>query len=130
MSQNNISRLESPDYGRHSLTSLKKLAAALDVALAVRFVPFSQYVDWLSGTPFLDEGIRPEALAVPSFEDEEADGKSERKTIYWSVTVDACPSSLTSKTLTAKTLSMESGGLCQSVGSPALNVYESREDAA
>ena len=71
MAQNNISRLESPDYGKHTISSLKRIADALDVALVVRFIPFSQYVDWLSGTPHLDEGLRPEALAVPAFEDEE-----------------------------------------------------------
>lgn len=71
MSQNNISRLESPDYGRYTLTSLKRIADALDVALIVRFVPFSQYIDWLSGTPHWDCGLRPEALAVPSFPEEE-----------------------------------------------------------
>jgi transcriptional regulator with XRE-family HTH domain len=67
MGQNNISRLESPDYGKHSVTSLKRIADALDVALVVRFVPFTQYVDWLSGTPFTDEGLSAESLTVPSF---------------------------------------------------------------
>lgn len=74
MAQNNISRMESPDYGKHSISSLKRIADALDVALMVRFVPFSQYTDWLSGTPHLDQGIRPEALAVPSFTAEEKAG--------------------------------------------------------
>lgn len=78
MTQNNLSRLEDPDYGKHTLSSLKRIAEALDVALAVRFVPYSQYIDWLSGTPFLDEGLRPEALAVPNFGQEEAAGKMER----------------------------------------------------
>ena len=71
MTPNNFSRLESPDYGKHTLSSLKRIADALDVALVVRFVPFSQYINWLSGTPQVDEGLRPEALAVPSFESEE-----------------------------------------------------------
>jgi transcriptional regulator with XRE-family HTH domain len=71
MTQNNVSRLESPDYGKHTISSLKRIAEALDVALVVRFVPFSQYIDWLSGTPHLDTGLTPEALAVPSFTDEE-----------------------------------------------------------
>jgi transcriptional regulator with XRE-family HTH domain len=70
MGQNNVSRLESPDYGRYTISSLKRIAQALDVALVVRFVPYSQYIDWLSGTPFPDFGLRPESLAVPSFEDE------------------------------------------------------------
>jgi len=71
MTQNNLSRLESPDYGKQTISSLKRIAEALDVALVVRFVPFSQYIDWLSGTPRIDEGISPNALAVPSFEMEE-----------------------------------------------------------
>lgn len=71
MTPNNLSRLESPDYGKQTISSLKRIAEALDVALVVRFVPFSQYINWLSSTQFLDEGLRPEALAVPSFADEE-----------------------------------------------------------
>jgi hypothetical protein len=86
MTPNNISRIESEDYGKQTVTSLKRVAEALDVALVVRFVPFSQYIDWLSGTPFLDEGIRPGALAVPSFEDEEARGTCEMQISYWRVT--------------------------------------------
>lgn len=76
MTQNNLSRLENPDYGKHTLSSLKRVASALDVALVVRLVPFSQYIDWLSGTPHWDRGLRPEALAVPSFEKEEAATRS------------------------------------------------------
>lgn len=71
MTPNNLSRLESPDYGKQTIRSLKRIAEALDVALVVRFVPFSQYIDWLSGTPRIDEGISPSVLAVPSFETEE-----------------------------------------------------------
>jgi len=71
MTANNLSRLESPDYGKQTISSLKRIADALDVALVVRFVPFSQYIDWLSGTPRIDEGISPSSLAVSSFETEE-----------------------------------------------------------
>ena len=70
ISQNAISRLESPEYGKATLTTLKRLAAALDVALVVRMVPFSQFVDWVSGTPYLDHGLDPEALAVVPFSEE------------------------------------------------------------
>jgi transcriptional regulator with XRE-family HTH domain len=83
MAQNNISRLESPDYGKHTISSLKRLADAFDVALVVRFVPFSQYIDWLSGTDFLDKGIRPESLAVPSFDDEDSSGQYETVIKYF-----------------------------------------------
>jgi transcriptional regulator with XRE-family HTH domain len=85
MGQNNISRLERDDYGKHTLSSLKRIANALDVALVVRFIPFSQYIKWLSGTPFLDEGIGPEALAVPSFEDEEKIGQFDTNVKYFQI---------------------------------------------
>jgi transcriptional regulator with XRE-family HTH domain len=83
MGQNNLSRLENPDYGKHTVSSLKRLADALDVALVVRFVPFSRYIYWLSGTPHIDEGISPAALAVPSFEDEERLGQLESESKIW-----------------------------------------------
>lgn len=48
MAQESISRLENPNYGSYSLKTLKRLASALDVALVVRFVPFSELVDWVA----------------------------------------------------------------------------------
>ncbi|MHB1700943.1 MAG: helix-turn-helix domain-containing protein [Acidobacteriaceae bacterium] len=88
---NNLPRLEDPEYGKQTLTTLKKLASALDVALVVRFIPFSQYVDWLSGTPHKDDGLRPEALAVPSFEEENSEGVLEKQVSYWSCSVNPHP---------------------------------------
>lgn len=70
MNQNAISRLESPEYGKHTLTTLKRLASAFDVGLVVRFVPFSELADWASGTPYVNLGLNPQALRVPSFEEE------------------------------------------------------------
>jgi transcriptional regulator with XRE-family HTH domain len=70
MNQNAISRLESPERGRPTITTLKRLAAAFDVALVVRFVPFSKLVKWVSGTPFVEEGLSTDSLAVPSFDEE------------------------------------------------------------
>lgn len=40
-----ISRLEDPNYGRLTLSTLLKLASAFDVALNVDFVPFSEIFD-------------------------------------------------------------------------------------
>ena len=52
MAQETISRIEDPNYGKLTLKTLKKLASAFDVGLMVRFVPFSELVDWeLSLTP-------------------------------------------------------------------------------
>jgi len=61
LTQASISRLENPDYGRFSLATLKRLASAFDVALAVRFVPFSRLVDWATN-------LSSEDLAVPDYE--------------------------------------------------------------
>jgi transcriptional regulator with XRE-family HTH domain len=41
-SQAAISRIEDPNYGKLSLQTLFKLASAFDVALLVKFVPFSR----------------------------------------------------------------------------------------
>ena len=71
MTQNAISRLESAEYGKPTLTTLKRLAAAFDVGLIVRFVPFSEMVHWVSGTPFLNKGLCTETLAAPTFPIEE-----------------------------------------------------------
>jgi len=62
--QPTIAQLENPDYGRFSLDSLKRLANAFDVALMVRFVPFSELVDWTVG-------LTPERLTPPSFDEEQ-----------------------------------------------------------
>jgi transcriptional regulator with XRE-family HTH domain len=71
-----ISRYENPDYGKYSISTLLELAAAFDVALAVRFVPFSELLVWdVSSNPskempeffcddeklrqILDDGVNP-----------------------------------------------------------------------
>lgn len=74
MNQNAISRLESPERGRPTITTLKRLAEAFDVALVVHFVPFSQHLKWVSGTPFLDPGLSSFSLAPPSFREESEQG--------------------------------------------------------
>ena len=43
--QPTMCKFENPDYAQFSITSLKRLAAAFDVALIVKFVPFSELVD-------------------------------------------------------------------------------------
>mgnify|MGYP001587214973 CR=1 FL=1 len=63
MAQESISKLESPDYGRYSLSTLKRLAAALDVALLVRFGTFSEMAEWVVN-------LKPEKLAPASYEEE------------------------------------------------------------
>jgi transcriptional regulator with XRE-family HTH domain len=70
MNQNAISRLENPYYGKATLTTLKRVAAAHDVGLLVEFVPFSRLIDRVSGTPHLDLGLSPGTMNVQSFEED------------------------------------------------------------
>lgn len=80
--QNAVYRAENPNYGKQTITTLKKIAAAFDVALVVRFVPFSELLDWVSGTPRMNIGLSTEALSVLSFEAEEKSGLLEPKQIF------------------------------------------------
>ena len=75
--QNAIYRAEKPNYGKQTITTLKKIAAEFDVALIVRFVPFSELIDWVSGTPRITEGLNSNALDVPNFDTEEKKGAFE-----------------------------------------------------
>ena len=66
--QSAIARLEDPSYGKASLATLEKLAHEFDVALLVKFVPFSKFLQE-------HEDLRPSALAVPSFGQEHEQGE-------------------------------------------------------
>lgn len=58
--QTAISRTEDPNYGNLTLNNLLKIAAALDVGLLVKLVPFSRLVKEF-------EDLSPEAMSAPSF---------------------------------------------------------------
>jgi hypothetical protein len=59
-SQNAISRIESPNYGKASLTTLVKLASFFDVGLIVRFAPLSEIANWTMG-------LSTTSVDVPNF---------------------------------------------------------------
>ena len=63
--QETISQWENPNYGSYTLNSLKSLAAAFDVALLVKFAPFSELVDWTVH-------LTPGRLAPKSYEEEKS----------------------------------------------------------
>jgi transcriptional regulator with XRE-family HTH domain len=58
--QSTISRWENPDYGRFTIGTLLRVAAAFDVALMVRFIGYGELVGRYSD-------LTPEALDAPSF---------------------------------------------------------------
>ena len=60
-----ICKLESPQYARFTLQTLRTLARAFDVALEVKFVPFSNLIGWMSTR-------RQGDLRVPSFAEDAA----------------------------------------------------------
>ena len=64
MAQARISVLENPGYASFSISTLKRLAAAFDVALVVKFVAFSELLSSL-------DQLSPETVNVPSFDEEE-----------------------------------------------------------
>jgi len=57
-----VSRWEKPGH-RFNLATLKEIASAFDVALIVRFVPYSELLKWSSE-------VRPGSFEVPSFQEE------------------------------------------------------------
>ncbi len=68
--QSAVARLENPDT-LHSpnIKTLLKIASAFDVALIVRFAPFSELMHWVESVPYEVKGLSPETLAVKSFEE-------------------------------------------------------------
>lgn len=72
MMQESVWRLENPNKANLTIGTLLRVASAFDVALMVRFVPFSELIDstpWLSGTDrsipeyAKDSGLRKTAAA-------------------------------------------------------------------
>ena len=60
MAAERITVLEDPNYAKFNLSTLLRLADAFDVALIVRFAPFSELLDWASD-------LSPEVIAVPNY---------------------------------------------------------------
>jgi transcriptional regulator with XRE-family HTH domain len=63
MLQPRICAMEQAGYGNFTLNTLKKLAAAFDVALVVKFAPFAELIKWA-------ESFSPDTFAVPSAADD------------------------------------------------------------
>lgn len=61
MSPSRITVMEDPSYEKFTLTTLKRLASAFDVALVAKFTPFSDLVDWVAE-------LSPEKLETLEFE--------------------------------------------------------------
>jgi transcriptional regulator with XRE-family HTH domain len=142
MNQNAISRLESSDYGKPTITTLKRLAASMDVGLIVRLVPFSEMIDWVSGTPREVEGLNTAALAVPCFDKEEENGVFDESrpnapvqvstTIFdlkvmFGKVVDTAPATLDVQRRASVTMSWHEAKYLRDMLTRQINAYETRE---
>jgi transcriptional regulator with XRE-family HTH domain len=64
MKQEQISRLEDPNYSKFTLATLKRLASAFEVGLIVRFAPISDLVEW-------ELGLTSDSLKAVSFDQDD-----------------------------------------------------------
>jgi transcriptional regulator with XRE-family HTH domain len=60
-SQNAVFRLENPQYGKHNISTLKKVASYFNVGLVVRFAPVSEIADWTLS-------LNPESMEIVDFD--------------------------------------------------------------
>lgn len=63
MAQPRIAVLEGADYENYSISTLKRLASAFDVALIVKFAPFSELIRF-------KENLSSHDLQIPGFDKE------------------------------------------------------------
>ena len=63
MAQSRFPSLEKPTGKMPDLDTLCRIAAVYDIALQVRFLPFSELIDW-------DEGFDPDAFNIGTFDGE------------------------------------------------------------
>lgn len=74
MKQSRFPLMEKPGGAHFTLQTLRRLAEAFDVALIVRFAPFSELLDW-------SEHFNPDGFSVPGFDDEFACHKHKNEDI-------------------------------------------------
>jgi transcriptional regulator with XRE-family HTH domain len=86
-SQNAVYRLESPQYGRYNITTLKRLASIFDVGLAVWFLPFSKLVDRVTN-------LATDDILVPSFDNDPVLHEREVPFIQVQSTIEAVTNNL------------------------------------
>jgi transcriptional regulator with XRE-family HTH domain len=63
MLQPRICSMEQAGYGNFTLNTLKKLAAAFDVGLVVRFAPYGELVQWA-------DNFTPDTFRIPTAQDD------------------------------------------------------------
>lgn len=62
-SQNAISRLENPSYGKPNISTLRRIASYFKVGLVVRFGPLSEIAGW-------SENLTPDVIDIPNLDND------------------------------------------------------------
>jgi transcriptional regulator with XRE-family HTH domain len=62
--QSAISRLEDPEYGAHSIDTLKQIARGFDCALSVRFISYTELAEQSDHLSEIDQYACPFALEI------------------------------------------------------------------
>lgn len=83
MAQSRISALEDPSYDKMTLSTLKRIAEAFDVALVVRFAPFSELLRWRTN-------LAPDQLAARSFDDDYLEEDWQTQVGFLAAVEDGC----------------------------------------
>lgn len=79
--QSVISRLENPNYGKYTISTLLDMARAFDVALLIKFVPYSRLIAEL-------QDLSPKGLAVDNYS-QEKERMQQQAARQWSAEYDA-----------------------------------------
>jgi transcriptional regulator with XRE-family HTH domain len=62
--QSAISRLEDPEYGAHSIDTLKQIAKGFDCALSIRFISYTELAELSDQLSVTDQYASPFALEI------------------------------------------------------------------
>ncbi len=114
--RNVITRLEDPNYGQFSLQTLREIAAAFNVALLVKFVPFSRLVEEY-------DDVSPRALIAPNTND----SKEVQRLKRWAAAKDKAQSVVANKETPARTFKVTNSNV---VGADMLFLDKPRRSRA
>jgi transcriptional regulator with XRE-family HTH domain len=80
MAQPRICVLEDPSYDKMNISTLKRIAAAFDVALIVRFVPYSELL--ISGLKDSERGFSVSSFKDDSFPESASSSWTSKMTVF------------------------------------------------
>ncbi|MGH8371829.1 MAG: helix-turn-helix domain-containing protein [Gammaproteobacteria bacterium] len=81
MKQPRISAIENGNGQELSLNTLRRLASAFDVALIVRFAPFSELFNWVEGRYKVVNGFHPNSFNVTPYIEDNPESVTKSQTL-------------------------------------------------